>query len=128
MSRLARLRPALKIGKVSVGTKLQARVPASNNLERLLLDEPVDAVRLMLGKNAARAAPILALAARKLRSASRMSGRRCSNCDGKPAGTLANTLPSTLALSGNACGSNSTGTCVPTSSTRALRSCATWAV
>jgi hypothetical protein len=41
----------------------------------------------MLGKYAARAMPICALADATVRSAAAMSGRRCSNVDGTPVGT-----------------------------------------
>ena len=52
--------PALKIGRVKVGTKLQTRVPASNRLPRLVLAVPALPVNVIDGKKAARAAPILA--------------------------------------------------------------------
>jgi hypothetical protein len=49
------------------------------------LATPATAVRRMLGKNAARAALMSALAAIRLASACRMSLRRSSSSDGKPA-------------------------------------------
>ena len=47
---------------------------------------PAEPVRVMVGKNAARAAPMLALAALSWCSASRISGRRCNRSDGSPVG------------------------------------------
>ncbi|MCY1177583.1 hypothetical protein D9M73_178970 [compost metagenome] len=81
---------------------------------------PALAVRLMLGKNAARAAPMLALAAFSWCSASRMSGRRCSRSDGRPAGTSA----SRSAFSSIPCG-RSAGRPLPSSRTSAFWSCTT---
>ena len=69
--RLARLRPPSKIGSVSVGRKLQEREPPSNRPDISALEVPKLPVRLMRGKNAARAAPISALRARKRCSAAR---------------------------------------------------------
>src|SRR5580692_5900402 len=51
------------------------------------LSKPPDAVKVMLGKNAARATLILALAAMSWASASRTSGRRSSNSEGRPGAT-----------------------------------------
>src|SRR3546814_8572852 len=69
------------------GANDQVPEPPLNRPDRSGLKVPALAVRLMLGKNAARAAPMLALAASRLRSAWRMSGRRCNRSDGNPAGT-----------------------------------------
>ncbi|MNJ52094.1 hypothetical protein D3C77_474140 [compost metagenome] len=82
---------------------------------------PALAVRLMLGKNAARAAPMLALAALSRCSASWMSGRRCSRSDGRPAGTSASRSLSSFCAAGRLA-----GTPVPSSTVRLLRSWATW--
>ena len=53
----------------------------------------------MLGKNAARAAPMLAFAARRACSALRMSGRCVSRSEGRPSGTCASS-PSVLDVLG----------------------------
>ena len=58
--RLARLRPASKMGRRICGAKLQVPLPPSNRPDSALLAVPADAVSVMLGKNAARAAPMLA--------------------------------------------------------------------
>ena len=50
---------------------------------------PAAPVSVTRGKNAARAAPMLAFAACSSRSARRMSGRSSSTSDGRPAGTSA---------------------------------------
>ncbi len=65
-----------------LGWNNQVPEPESNRLlsEELML--PAFAVRLIVGKNAARAAPILALAAFSACSAARISGRRVSRVDG----------------------------------------------
>ncbi|MNY65733.1 hypothetical protein D3C86_2030520 [compost metagenome] len=60
----ARKEPPEKIGSESCGTKLQAPEPAENKPSRPALAVPPKPVRLRDGKNAARAAPILAFAAR----------------------------------------------------------------
>jgi len=57
------------------GEKAQARDPAPNNPPRVALAVPKLPVRLMLGKNAARAAPISAFSERSNASAWRISGR-----------------------------------------------------
>ena len=59
-----------------------------NKFESSLLTLPALAVSEMRGKYAARAAPMLALAAISCCSAARTSGRRCSSSDGKPAGSV----------------------------------------
>src|SRR5260221_9050071 len=51
------------------------------------LSIPPDAVKDRLGKNAARATLMLALAATSWASASRTSGRRASNSEGRPGAT-----------------------------------------
>lgn len=57
--------------------KFHIALPALNRLESSLLLPESELVRVIDGKKAARAAPMLALAARRLCSASRISGR-CS--------------------------------------------------
>ena len=123
--RLARWPPASKIGSAMPGTKLQAPEPALNRAPRSLLAAPADAVSEMLGKKAARAAPMLAWAACSWRSACSTSGRRCSTCDGTPAGS---SLRTCVSSAGAPFGSSSSGTGAPTTSVSALRSCATWLV
>ncbi|MCY1530406.1 hypothetical protein D9M68_655910 [compost metagenome] len=123
-SRPASSEPPAKIGTVIWGTKLQAPEPPSNRPPRLALAVPAEPVRLMVGKNAARAAPIFALAPFNWCSAARMSGRRASRSDGSPAGSVVGSMPSSslTALSSAAVISGDSGW--PTSSTSALRSCA----
>jgi multidrug efflux system outer membrane protein len=71
---------------------------------------------------AARAAPMLALAARSWCSASITSGRRSSTSEGTPAGSGARPVSE----SPKAVGSRSWGTGAPTSSCSAFDACATW--
>jgi len=85
-SRLACRLPALKIGTEIEGVKLQACEPDLNSPESDELAVPKSPVRLMVGKNAARAAPMLALAASSVASACRTSGRRANRSEGRPAG------------------------------------------
>jgi hypothetical protein len=124
LSRLATLAPPAKIGRLMRGAKLQAPLPLSNRLLRLLLATPVEAVRLMLGKKAARAAPILALAPASWCSAASTSGRRVSTSDGRPAGRSRRIW----AVTRPPAGSRSAGTSAPTTSRRAFLSCSTWAM
>ncbi|MNV72561.1 hypothetical protein D3C71_1656600 [compost metagenome] len=101
--------------------KLHTRVPLSNRPDSSDEADPMLPVRLIDGKNAARAAPMLALAASSVCSACSTSGRRSSTSDGKPDGnapTLATSVTS-------ACGSSEASIGPPASSTSALRSCAT---
>ncbi len=84
-SRLARLRPASKIGSRICGAKLQPKRLSPTSPSSSVLAMPMLPVSVMRGKNAARAAPMLALAARSCCSAWRMSGRRSSRSDGRPA-------------------------------------------
>src|SRR5260363_24916 len=70
--------PPLKIGSAMLGLKAHANAPALNSPESAALAIPYWPVKEMLGKNAARAAPICALAARSISSAAMMSGRRVS--------------------------------------------------
>lgn len=67
--------PALKIGRLSVGTKLHTFVPPSNRLPRLALAVPGAAGRVIDGKKAARAAPMSALEPISACSAAMTSGR-----------------------------------------------------
>jgi len=62
----------------------EARESLANRPESSVLAVPKLPVRLTLGKNAARATSMLALAVRRLCSADRMSGRRSSRSDGSP--------------------------------------------
>jgi hypothetical protein len=72
---LAWLRPASKTGSSSDGRQVKPQEPFLNRPDSSLLAVPACAVREMRGKNAARAAPMLALAATSCCSAWRMSGR-----------------------------------------------------
>ena len=89
MSRLARSDPALKIGKVISGANAQLADPGLNKPPSVVLSVPPVPVITMVGKNAARAAPILALLASSVSSASMMSGRRVNRSEGRPAGMSA---------------------------------------
>ena len=91
-SRLAWLRPASKSGCSSCAVPVKANEPPLNRPERSPLAVPRLAVSVMRGKNAARAAPMLALLASSWRSAARMSGRRSSRSEGRPGGTSARDL------------------------------------
>ena len=71
-----------------LGIKFHIPLLALNNEDRSLLAVDIPLVRLIDGKNAARAAPILALAAINACSASIISGRCNKICDDKPAGNL----------------------------------------
>ena len=83
---------------------------------------PALPVRLIDGKNAARAAPMFAFAARRLYSAARMSGRCNSSSDGVPAGIGGIATRSSV----NADGRSASATGAPTSKSSAWRSCSTW--
>ena len=124
VSRLALLRPASKMGMSSWGTKVQALVPLLNKVSRSLLATPALAVSVMRGKNAARAAPMLAFSASRFCSAWRTSGRRTSSSDGTPAGR---SLKKPCSASPKPAG-RSAGKGWPTSSTKALSSVARWRV
>jgi hypothetical protein len=101
-------------------TKLRDEAPgAGTAAEQVAV--PAAAVSVMRGKKAARAAPILALAARKARSACRMSGRRVRVLDGTPAGSSA----TAVMPSGSSAGSHSAGSAAPASNASAFSSCAT---
>lgn len=79
----------MKIDSVICGAKLHAVALPLNSELSVVLYNPLDAVSEMLGKNAARAAPILAFAARRLCSAAMMSGRLVRRSDGIPGGSAA---------------------------------------
>ena len=95
------LRPASKIGSRAWGARVQPQEPSLNRPESALLAVPALAVRAMRGKKAARAAPMLALAAISNCSAWRTSARCASRSDGRPSGTGANSgsLPPWLSRS-----------------------------
>ena len=69
-----------------LGANDQVRLPPVNSRFSSVDPVPIVPVRLMLGKNAARAAPILALACFKACSAARMSGRWSMTSELSPAG------------------------------------------
>ncbi|MNT54717.1 hypothetical protein D3C72_1918970 [compost metagenome] len=60
---MALRRPASKIGRSTLGVKFHAPLPLPNRSLSSALALPKAPVKVMRGKNAARAAPILALAA-----------------------------------------------------------------
>ena len=125
LSRLAWLRPASKMGSSREGAIVNPHEPLLNRPDSSPLAVPACAVSEIRGKNAALAAPMLALAAISCCSAWRMSGRRVSSSDGSPAGSCAmagaaaSLLPVRLARmsSGRAC---------PNSNARAFSSSARW--
>src|SRR3546814_14047694 len=69
------VRPKSKIGMVALGATVQVSLPPPKRFDRPILIVPATAVSDILGKKAARAAPMLALAARSRLSASAMSGQ-----------------------------------------------------
>jgi len=103
------------------GPKLQPSPSLSKRLPRLPEVSPVLPVSDIDGKNAARAAPILARAARSCSSAARISGRASSSSDGSPA---ARRRSSTCAASDRPCGGDPSGVAPPTSTASWLRNCA----
>ena len=119
-SRLARSLPPSKIGTVIDGMKLHANEPPPKSAESAALSAPKLPVRLIVGKNAARAAPMLALAARKFASACMMSGRRVRRSEGTSAGISATR---DCEFSGVA-GGRSARSGWPSSSTSAFFACA----
>ena len=70
------------------GAKAQIPVPLLNRPLNSPEAVPTEPVRLMRGKKAARAAPILALACLSACSAARISGRLSNTSELKPAGSL----------------------------------------
>jgi len=77
---------------------------------------------------AARAAPILALAASSWCSAARMSGRRSSRSDGRPGGTSGSFGDASSPGTAFICCSSAAGSGAPASSTISFMSSATWRV
>lgn len=114
--------PARKIGTLTLGENDHVWSP-SNRLDNASLPRPALAVNEMVGKKAARAAPISALAALSVCSAGSTSGRCNNTRDSSCAGNGASATPVSIAsLAGN----NATGTDVPTTRFKALRDCASW--
>jgi len=75
------------MGNAIFGAKLQTPEPSLKRPERSALAVPMAAVSEILGKKAARAAPMLALAALSWCSAARTSGRCSRISDERPAET-----------------------------------------
>src|SRR3546814_17414948 len=73
--RLPFLAPQSKMGRLIEGPKLQLSPSFPIKFPRSVEAKPILPVREMDGKKAARAAPILARAARRFSSAANMSGR-----------------------------------------------------
>ena len=67
----------------------QALLGPSNHVSNSVLVKPKEPVRAMRGKSRALAWPMSAVAAARLCSATRMSGRRSRSSEGRPAGTAA---------------------------------------
>ncbi|KFA27168.1 hypothetical protein OC00_03850 [Xanthomonas vasicola] len=114
--------PARKIGKLTLGENDHVWSP-SNRLDNASLPRPTSAVNEMVGNNAARAAPISALAALSVCSADSTSGRCNNTRDSSSAGNGASATPVSIA---SLSGSNAAGTDVPTTRFKALRDCASW--
>ncbi|GAO04428.1 hypothetical protein PSR1_03322 [Anaeromyxobacter sp. PSR-1] len=113
-------RPPVKMGRSMRGENAQVPEPAVNRFDSSVEAVPTEAVSEIDGKNAARAAPMLALAALSWCSAERMSGRRCRRSEGRPAGSSAT---GGCCSSGAAAG-RSFGSGPPASSTSAFSACA----
>ena len=111
--------PALKMGTLMLGMKVQVPRPPSNRLESESLERPVVAVSEMVGKKAARAAPMLALAAFSVCSAASTSGLSSSTFDDRLAGSGASATASASTWAPGS-GSRASGTREPTTSSRAL--------
>ncbi len=103
-----------------LGANDQTPAPWLNNEESSPLPTPPLAVRLIDGKNAARAEPILALADFRLCSACSTSGRFINTCEETPAGRSRMIPPSaSMPL-----GSRFSGTLCPTAKSSAFFACA----
>src|ERR1700689_3410846 len=90
MRTLARVFPASN--RVSDADKPtdQSRLGAAKSVDSVLLSQPAPGtkgIKLSVGKYAARATPMRALAAAMARSAEATSGRRCSKSEGRPTGS-----------------------------------------
>src|SRR5882724_3836767 len=98
----------VKMGWLTWAPYDQIPVCELNKLEKALLrpnDPPPEPVSEICGKNCALATPISALAATRNCSASRISGRRSINDEGKPGGTSGGSGCSTSGRPrGTACG------------------------
>ncbi len=120
-----------QVGAVAAGVEdrqqqLRRQAPgeaaALNRPPSSLLAVPTLAVSEMRGKKAARAAPMLALAAISCCSAWRTSGRRISTSDGSPAGSVG----AAAALPSGCAGGKSAGSGWPSSRASAFSSSARW--
>src|SRR3546814_15661997 len=105
---------------VALGATVQVSLPPPKRFDRPRLIVPATAVSDILGKKAARAAPMLALAARSRLSASAMSGRRNNIVESRFPGNFAIVEP----FGDSPVGSSSAGTVAPTSQLRLMRYCA----
>src|SRR5205807_4668614 len=105
-SRLATFRPPLNIGSVIVGAKVQVPVPLSKEVAEPSACRAAGSSELDLGEKAARAAPMLAFAARSVCSALRMSGRCVRRSEGSPSGS--DTRPGSSVVSDTGLARNST--------------------
>src|SRR3546814_1748120 len=99
---------------VALGATVQVSLPPPKRFDRPRLIVPATAVSDILGKKAARAAPILALAARSRLSASAMSGRRNNIVESRFPGNCAIVEP----FGDSPVGNSSAGTVAPTSKLR----------
>src|SRR5215472_11356847 len=82
----AGMRAALKMGWAALAPIDQTPLDQFNRVAVFGASRPPDALRVILGKKAARATPISALAEATPRSAEAMSGRRSRSSDGRPLG------------------------------------------
>jgi macrolide transport system ATP-binding/permease protein len=78
------MRPPSNNGRRNAGWKFQLSLPPANSPDSALLAVPKPAVREMRGRKAARAAPMLALAAISRFSAASTSGRWSSTLQATP--------------------------------------------
>ena len=113
-------RPRLKIGVVIDGPAFHVSPSRPTSVFSAADANPHAPVSEMFGKNAARAAPMFASAARRRSSAARMSGRASSSSEGSPVRAAS---CRSAALSGSGAGSGP-ATGPPTSTSSRLFTCA----
>src|SRR4051812_50124582 len=88
----ARMLPPAKIGQLMLGPIDQERRPQLRRRSRSALATPREPVRATRGKRSLVATPMLAVAAWSEAAARRMSGRRSSRSEGRPAGVTGGAL------------------------------------
>src|ERR1700733_664303 len=83
---VARRNPTSKRVSLSCGPREKKRLGHVNKFASDVLSSPAPALRVSVGKYAARATPICALAWAMLRSPAATSGRLSRSCEGTPVG------------------------------------------